>query len=243
MVFRQSLGSYARSLTTALGFVLLLIFVLPFFWISNTIVSSGTVLIDYGFLRQPLPYWLALLGLSLVFLFSYSVLVSLMVFAVRNDLSSVKVRLYLKEKIDKFALKYFVFLAAFTIIAAIAASLLVDAGVPMPVVNLALLLLSTSFLFLPQAIVIDEESLFSSILTNWEYILKNPGSFLVVIAFGAVSILGLQVIEFALDYFLFAGNFVSLLVALVFLVPYTEALKTYIYMNRFGIMQSYHKVQ
>ncbi len=242
MVFRQSLVSYARSITTALGFGLLLVFVLPFFWLPNTIVSSGTVLIDYGFLKQFPLYSLALLALTLVFLFAYSVLVSLMVFAVRNDLSPVKLHLYLKEKIDKFALKYFVFLAAFTVIAAVITALLVDAGVPVPVVNAVLLLLSASFMFLPQAIVIDEESLVSSILAGWEFITKSPSSFLIVFAFGAFSLLLLQVMEFTLDYFLNLGSFLSLLIALVFLVPYIEALKTYIYMNRFGIMQSYHKM-
>ncbi len=232
-----------RSITTALAFALLLVFVLPFFSLSNTIVSSGTVLIDYGFLKQGPVSLLILLAFAAMFLFAYSVLVSLMVFAVRNDLSHVKVHLYLKEKIDKFALKYFVLLAAFTLVFAALTALLVDFGVPVPAVNVLLLALSASLLFLPQAIVIDEESLWSSVLAGWEFILKNPVGFLMVLGFGAVSILALQIIEFAVDYFFTGGNFLSLFVALVFLVPYTEALKTYIYMNRFGIMQSYHKVQ
>ena len=106
-----------------------------------------------------------------------------------------------------------------------------------------LLLISASFLFLPQTIVVDEESLRSSILANWEFIAKNPGAFFAVIAFGALGLLALQLAEFALDYFFSVGNFFSLLVALVLLIPYIESLKTYIYMNRFGIMQSYHKVR
>lgn len=243
MVFRHSLASYMHSITTALGFGLLLVFVLPFFWLSNTIVSSGTVMIDYGFLKQDILHLLVLLAFTLVFLFAYSVLVSLMVFAVRNELSSVKLHLYLKEKIDKFALKYFIFLASFTIICAIVTAILVAARVPAPVVNLALLLISASFLFLPQTIVVDEESLRSSILANWEFIAKNPGAFFTVLAFGALGLLALQLAEFALDYFFSVGSFFSLLVALVLLVPYIESLKTYIYMNRFGILQSYHKVQ
>lgn len=242
-MFRHSFVSYLRSLTTALAFALLLAFVLPFFSLSNTIVSSGTVLIDYGFLKQDSVSLLILLAFAALFLFSYSVLVTLMVFAVRNDLSHVKMRLYLKDKIGKFALKYFVLLAAFTTVSAVITALLVDFGVPVPVVNAFLLVLSASLLFLPQAIVIDEESLWSSVLASWEFILKTPAGFLTVLTFGAVSILALQIIEFAVDYFFTGGNFISLFVALIFLVPYIEALKTYIYMNRFGIMQSYHKVQ
>lgn len=241
MVFVQSFRAYADNLTTALAFALLLVFVFPFFWLSNTIVSSGTVLIDYGFLRQNPFYLLVLLALALLFLFSYSLLVSLMVFAVRSDLGPVKLHYYLREKMGKFAFKYFVFLAVVTIISAVIASLLIDFGVSAAIINLVLLLVSVSFLFLPQTIVIDEESLFSSMLTSLEFIVKNPGSFFLVLVFGIVGIVALQIVEFVLDYFFVLGNFVTLLFVLVVLVPFLEALKTYVYMNRFGIIQSYHK--
>ena len=241
-MFRQSFGAYASNITTALAFALLLVFVLPFFWLSNTIVASGTVILDYGFMKQHPVVALLVLCLVLAFLFFYSLLVSLMVFAVRNELSHVKVHLYLKEKLDKFGLKYFVFLAAFTVLTALVASVLVDFGVSTAWVNLVLLVLSASFLFLPQAIVVDEESLVSSVLTNWEYIGKHPLHFLFVMAFGLVSVFVLQLLEYALDYYFAWGGFISLLIALVLLVPFVEALKTYIYMNRFGILQSYDKV-
>ncbi|VVB99853.1 Uncharacterised protein [uncultured archaeon] len=241
-MFRQSFSSYANNITTAFGFALLLVFVFPFFWLSNMIVSSGTILLDYGFLKQHPVVSLLLLALVLVFLFFYALLVSLMVFSVRNDLSHVKMHLYLREKIDKFAVKYFVFLAAFTVITAVIASLLVGFGVPVVFVNLVLLLASASFLFLPQAIVVDEEGVGSSVLSSWDFIVKHPAHFLMVIVFGCISMLVLQAIEFGVDYFLSGGSILSLLLSLVLLIPFIEALKTYIYMNRFGILQSYDKV-
>lgn len=241
-MFRQSFASYLENITTALGFALLLVFVFPLSWISSTMVGSGTVLLDYGFMRQHPLVLLGLFALVMAFLFFYSLLVSLMVFAVRNDLSHVKMHLYLKEKVDKFAVKYFVLLAAFTVLTAVMAALLVDFGIPIAAVNFLLLVFSASLLFLPQSIVVDEESLLSSVLTNWDYIARNPAHFLIIMAFGSVSLLLLQVMEFFIDYFIGGGGFFSLLVALVFLVPFIEALKTYIYMNRFGIMQSYDKL-
>ncbi len=239
MEYLHSVRAYLGNLPSALAFALLLVFALPFAWISNAIVSSGTVLIGYGFLKQPLLEIILLLCLTLAFLFFYSVIVCVMVLAVRRDLSSVKTNYYLREKVQKFGLKYFRFLAIFTIIAAVAATLLLEIGVPLALVNLALLLVSASFIFLPQAIVVDEEGLAASVLSNWDFIIKNPGTFLLVSAFGAVTLLILQLLEYLADYFLFAGSYLSLLIALVVLVPFFEALKTQVYMERFSLISSY----
>lgn len=239
MDFALGLKSYIRNFPTALGFALLLVFVLPFSWLSNSFISSGTVLVGYGFLRAPLLNWVLLLVLVLVFLFFYSLLVCLMVLAVRRDLSKMKTHYYLSEKIHKFAMKYFRFLAVFTVFAAIVFSVLVDLGVPVALLNLFLMLFAASFLFLPQTIVVDEESLRASVLSNWEFIAKNFISFLMVFFFGVAMLSLLQLAEFAVDYVFFGGNFLSLLFALVFLVPFLEVMKTQIYMNRFSLIEPY----
>jgi len=234
-----AIRSYLHNLPTALGFALLLVFVLPFAWLSNAFISSGTVLIGYGFLKEPALESVVLLVLALAFLFFYSLLVCLMVLAVRRDLSAVKTHYYLSEKIQKFGMKYFRLLAAFTLLAAIISAALVGFGVPVIVINILLFLLSASLLFLPQTIVVDEEGLFASVLSNWDFIAKNPGTFLFVMLAGIVGVFCLQLLEFAVDYFVPAGSFLSLLVALVVMVPIFEAVKTLIYMKRFSLIASY----
>ncbi|MEK6957462.1 MAG: hypothetical protein AABW99_00570 [archaeon] len=246
MDLRGALNRYLKNFSTAFSFVLLLVFVLPFIlgkegeFLASSFVSSATVFIDYGFINEPLLNSALLLALAFVFLFCYSVLVCLMVLAVRGDLSNVKMNNYLAEKIGKFAFRYFRFLALFTIIASIAGAILIAYGLPIWVLNLLLMFLSASFLFLPQTIVVDEESLGSSIFRNWDFISKNMFSFVQVLALGVVSLFLLQLIEFALDYFFFVGSFVSLLIGVVFLVPFIEVVKTQIYMHRFGLIKSYH---
>ena len=231
--------SYLHNFPTALGFALLLIFILPFAWLSNAFLSSGTVMIGYGFLKEPAIESLVLLVLSVSFLFFYSLLVCLMVLAVRKDLSAVKTNYYLNEKIQKFAFKYFTFLASFTLISALLAALLVDLGFPVLLINFILLILSASFLFLPQTIVVDEESLGASVLSNWDFIAKNPSSFIILMVAGIVALFILQVGEFLIDYFFVGGNFVSLLFALVALVPLLEVVKTQVYMTRFSLIAPY----
>ncbi len=240
LVFFESARSYAKNFSTALGFALLLVFVLPFVLLSNAFVSSGTVLIDYGFLSD-LNLELVLLGVfTLLFLYFYSLFVCLMVFAVRKDLANVRIMSFLDDKINKSAFKYFRFLAAFTFIAAILSYVLVLQGVPIELINAVLFLVSVSFMFLAQTIVVDEESLGSSIARNWEYILKAPAGFFLILGLGLASLFALQLLEFVIDYFFLVGNFVSLFIALIVLVPFFEVLKTRLYMKRFEIIRSYH---
>jgi len=243
MSFNDAIISYKKNISTAFSFALLLVFVLPFVWLSNAFISSGTVLIDYGFLKEPILDAILLLITSLIFLYFYSLFVCLMVFSVRKDLSNVKINYFLNEKIHKLAFKYFRFLAIFTVIAALVSSLLIDYGIPIEIINLILFIISSSFLFLAQTIVVDEESLSSSVLSNWDFILKNFPDFILVIVIGAVSIFVLQLLEFVIDYFLLVGNFFSLLIALIFLVPFLEVLKTRIYMGRFELIKSYHSTK
>ena len=240
MDLNGAINRYSANFTTALAFALLLVFVFPFFALSSSFVSSTTIFIDYGFINQPLLQSLALLILALVFLFCYSILVSLMVFSVRSDLSNVKVNSYLNEKIYRVAFKYFIFLAVFTVIASIVSAFLISVSVPIEIINLILLVVSASFMFLPQTLVVDEESLRSSVLSNWEFIAKNFGAFVSVFVFGVISVFVLNLLEFGIDQFVLAGNFVSLLLALVFVLPFIEVIKTQIYMHRFGIVKSYH---
>ena len=243
MVFQEAIVSYRKNISAAIGFALLLVFVLPFVMLSNAFISSGTVLIDYGFLSNISLEIVLLLIFTLLFLYFYSLFVCLMVFTVRKDLSHVKIGIYLNEKLQKFAFKYFRFLAIFTVSAAILSSVLINQGVPIELINIILFFASASFLFLAQTIVVDEESLRSSILANWEFILKDFKTFLVVMLFGIISVGILQLVEFAIDYFFLVGNFVSLLIALIVLVPFLEVLKTRIYMHRFEIIRSYTSSQ
>ncbi|MCR4368515.1 MAG: hypothetical protein NUV67_01265 [archaeon] len=240
MGFIEAIGSYRKNLSTAFSFAILLVFVLPFVWLSNTIVSSGTTMIDYGFLRDNPIDSLLLLLTALLFLYFYSLFVCLIVFSVRRDLSEVRVSHFLNEKIHAHALKYFVFLSAFTIIGAVLSAILVSYGVPPIWLNLVIFLVSSSFLFLSQTIVVDEESLGASVASNWDFISRHPRDFLAVMLFGIVSVFALQLVEFMIDYVVLVGNFVSLFIGLVFLVPFIEVLKTRIYMERFSLIKNYH---
>lgn len=243
MVFEQAFEDYRNNAITAIAFALLLIFVVPFSMLSNVFVSSGTAIIDYGFLKNPVLDILLLLALSVVFLLVYSILVCLMIFAVRADFNKVKMHYYLDEKLLVYSLRYFRFIALFTVLAAVFSSILIDLSVPPLLINFILLLASLPFIFLAQTIVVDGETLRSSIFGTLDFIRKNPSAYLLALGFGFVAVTALQVLEFFIDFYLFGGGYVSLLISLVFLIPFFEALKTEIYMNKFSLFTPYRSAQ
>lgn len=241
MVFAQAFQDYKNNLITAFAFGLLLVFVPLFSFLSNVLISSGSVIVDYGFLKLPFFESFLLLVLALVFLFIYSLLTCLLVFAIRADFNKVKLHYFLSEKILVFAFRYFNFIAIFTLVSVLISFFLIDLGLPVFVINIFLVLFSLPFLFLPQAIVIDGEKLSGSMLNSVEFSLKHFGSFSLVFFFGLGSVLLLQLFEFVLDYFFGVGGFISLVVALIFLVPFFEALKTEVYLSKVSLFSPYRE--
>ncbi|MFH1256609.1 MAG: hypothetical protein V1494_04940 [Candidatus Diapherotrites archaeon] len=243
MIFVDSFRDYLANFKAALSFVLLLILAFVLVQLSNSFVSAGSILADYGFIKSMPAELAALAATTLVFLFFYSIFVTLIVFAVRRELSTVKVNYYLREKIRLFAFKYFRFLLVFTFIAAVGASLLVNAGVSEAIASLVIFVFSLLFLFLPQAIVIDEEGVRASILNNLEFMYKNPLAVLELLVTGFVLVFILLVLEFLLDLFFSIGAYAALLISLVFLIPFLEVLKTELYMRKFTLITGSRRME
>ncbi len=236
-LFRNSVRYYLENISSVLGFALLLIFVIFFLNFSGVFVSSGSVFFDYSAIEDIGPDFLLFLAGLLVFLFFYSMFVILMVFSVRNYLSQVKLHYYLADKIRKFALKYFVFLVAMTVLSFLVSYFFSFIVFSKILGFVALAILFSLFLFLPQSIVIDEESLYSSIQNNIEFSMKNLQTVALVFVAGLLLFYAVVLLEFALNSFFIPGEFLSLLLTVLFIVPFIEAVKTAYYMQKFGLVK------
>ena len=234
--FGRSVKNYLENLPTVLGFGLLLFFVFFFMQFSNFFVSSGSVFVFYS-LPDSSPVSLGFVALSVgVFLFFYSVFVTLMVFAVRNNLSRVKLQYYLAEKIQKFAFKYFVFLFLLSLFSFLLASAFSAIGIPLGIAFFLLFFVYSALMFVPQVIVVDESSLVDSLKNNLEFASKNFSSVAFVVIIGIALVFALSLIEFVFDYLFFVGNIFSFILAFFFLIPFIETLKTEIYMKKFTLI-------
>jgi len=159
-----------------------------------------------------------------------------MIFNVRNKLNKVKVDYYLKDKLHRFSLKLFVFLLVYFIVLFFLSSLLVFFSLPVWIVNLLLLIVSLFFLFLPQAIVVDEDSITHCIANNLEFMSKNILPVIKIIVVSMVLIAVIALAEYALDVVALIGRYISLIILLVFVVPFIEVMKTRLYMTKFTLI-------
>ena len=236
-VSTRALRGHFENLSTVLGFGLLLFFVFFFLQFSNFFASSGSVFVFYNFPDTSF-FSFAMLVLSVsVFLFFYSIFACLMVFAVRNSLSRVKVQYYLAEKIRKFAFKFFIFSFALSLLSFLLVFVSNFLGIPSFVPFFVLFLVFCSLQFVLQAIVIDEASIAHSVFNNFEFVSKNFDGLLLVAFFGVVLVIAVALVEFVFDYVFFAGNIFSFLLTFFFVIPFIESLKTEIYMKKFTIIR------
>lgn len=237
LLLQESFRNYSANLRVALAFALLLVFVLPFSQLETAFVSSGSAFAEYNLLAAHPLQLLLLTVLSALFLLFYSVLTTLVVFAVKRNLSKVKLGRYLSEGIQKFALKYAAFLFMFTAVVCCAASIALPLAAPSYAVAVAVFLISLPFIFLPQALVVEESSLRSSITACFEFTAKNARPLAYVVVLGFAFALFLPALEFVFDCLFAAGRFVALLFAMVFAVPFLEVFKTQLYMRKFNLVK------
>ena len=237
MLFQNSIEQYKKNFKTALIFALLLVFVPAFAFFQNIYLSSGSIFIDYNLaLANPL-ILLAEAGLIALFLLFYSFFVSVIIFSVRKNLSPLKLQFYLHEMIKKFALRLFAFFVFYCLLLFLLMSALLAVGISLLLANIILLAVSLLLMFVPQAVVIEEEGLRHALSSNFEFLFKTPKSFAIIAIIGAVFLSLLQLFEFALAQFTMIAPYISLLIALVFIFPFLEIMKTYLYMMKFDLIK------
>ncbi len=238
MLFEKCLHEYVSNFRLALLFGLLLVFVPLLAYFPNIQFSFGTLSIEYAV--APVAFIVVEFAIIALFFAFFSFFVSLVVLAVRKDLSKIRIEFYLSEMLKRFALKVFIFLFFYSLFLFLIGLFLSLAGFNLIAVNAVLFLLSIPFLFVPQAIVIDEVPLREAVIESIDFCWKNFRSVLFVFFVGSTLVAITLLFSFAVDLFsvrLLAGRYVAMLVSMIFIVPFMEILKTYVYMLKFDLIK------
>jgi hypothetical protein len=238
MVLYRAWQEYLLNFKVALAFVLLGVFVFFFIFFSNAFISSGSVFFEYGLLKSGFFTSLFEIIALLAYLLFFSVFLSVMIFSVRHDLNETKMQHYLMEKLPKFVFTNFAFFAMLSILAVALSALLVIAGLPNYVVAILLFVASTLFMFTPQAIVIDEERITNALLNALHFFFSNKRLALFVLIIASILLAIIPLIEIFFDSFSFSGRFVSILIVLLFVLPFIEVLKTIAYLTKFDLIKT-----
>jgi hypothetical protein len=238
---QNSIEQYKANFKTALVFALLLVFVPVFSSFPNIFISSGSLFMDYNVLSVPPEMLLAEAGLTALFLLFYSFFLSIIIFSVRKGLSKLKLQLYLHEMIQKFTLRIFAFYILFCLLAFLFVSAMLLLGIHILLASLILLIAAFLLMFVPQAVVIDEEGLRHALSTNFDFLLKRPLDFFKIAFVGAVLLALLQLLEFGLAQITLLAPYISLFLALVFILPFLEIMKTYLYLMKIDLIK-HHEI-
>ncbi len=234
---RNSFKEYLKHFRFSLAFGVLLVFVFFFLLFENVYVTAGTIFAEYTLLSGATAMLALQLLAVVVFLLFYSIFVSFIIFNVRKNLSKVRIDYYLSEKLHRFGFALFAFFLLFTLLLFLFASIAAFFGAPVEGMAAVLFIVSLFFFFVPQSIVVDEAPVLNCIKNGFEFFLHEPASVLKIFALGVALVALLPFIEFAFDFFHFMGRYVSLLLLLVFVLPFIEILKTRAYMGKFGLLK------
>jgi hypothetical protein len=179
------------------------------------------------------------LVLLLIFLAFYSLFVSAIIFAVRKDMSSLKFAHYLREMIQKFTVRIFIFYAVYALAAFAIISALFAFGAPVILTSLLLLVSSVLLMFVPQAIVLDEAGIANSVLNSLEFIRIRPRDTAYVLVVGSALLAISILIGFAIDSVALVGSYVVLALVLIVVMPLLEILKSSAYMFKHGLIRAH----
>lgn len=229
----ETFNEYIESGKLVLSMGVLLVFVLFFLLYSNVFVSSGSIF--FGFAAKelsPLLLVIQLIGL-VAFLLLYSFFASLVVFSAKSK--TEKRLYYLRDRLKKIVKKMFVFNLLFVFVSLLIGISLTSLLVPSQLTALILLLIALAVFFMPQSIVVDEESLFTCFLKNIDFMLSNFGSYFFVLVSSIILIALTPFIELAFDSIYFSGRFVSLIIMLLVFIPLIEILKTKAYIRKYPL--------
>lgn len=235
--FWDSFEQYKKNFTVVLTFGILLIFTVFFLQSANAFASTGTIFLNYTFLADFSLQSIIDFVLMVIFLLFFSIFSALMIFAVRKNLSQVKLHYYLTERIQKFGLQLFGFYLLYTLILLLLGTFLAAIGFNFFSIMSLLLIVSIFFSFVPQSIIIDEYNVPDAIMSNFEFIATNFLSFLFIIMISAIILAIIPIIEIGLDSYYYIGSLITLIIVTMFVIPFIEILKTELYLKKFSLIK------
>ncbi len=234
-------GLFVSNYYAVLVFGLLLAFVAWFNFFSNAFLAAGTFFFDIGVPPLPLSTLLTELASAVVFLLFFSIFLTVIIFQIRRRLVHVHLKNYLGELFPRFVVRVFAFVASWAVLLFALQSVLVLSGVSPVVASLMLAILSIAFLFVPQAIVVDEEGLLHAVLNNFEFWIRSPVHAVGVVVLGLLLVTVLQILDAGIASAVAGGHVAGLVLAVFFVVPFLEVVKTYLYMGKFGVLRGHEE--
>jgi len=229
----RTIELYRRNIKIVLLYSVLLAFGFLFSIFENVRISSGNIFLKPAGKLEIIVEVI----LFLLFLLFYSAVSAILIFAIRKELSKVRVEYYMREVLQKFVLKIFGFYLFFSILF-LGLSIL---SIEYWFLEIVAFIIALLLLFTPQAIIIDELNVENAISKSIEFIFSYPKRFLASFFMGIVLLLLGIIVEILFDPLFYSGKVFCALFITIIGMPLFEIAKSYFYMLKFKLVEAYLK--
>jgi len=237
LVLKRAMEEYKENFAIALSMAVLLIFPAIFTFLGQFFkqffFSSGSVLLSFN------ADMFVLVGIviGLIFLYVFSFFVSLIVYTVKKDVQSFSLDVYWNMLMKNAAIKIFILYLILAIIFYALSFLGLVSGFSL-LTMLISFVIAAVVMFAPQSIVLDEETVFGAIIQSISFWKKNFTTGAAIIILGSIMLAIVLAVEYLLEIVNLPGIFVSFLLVLIVLIPFTELMKSYAFVLKFDLIRT-----
>lgn len=242
LILRKSVAEYMANfkVVATLGILVLFFSFLMFFkqffpFLDQFFFSSGTAFLSFN----PGGWDSTIIGLAIgiVFLYLFSFFVSVITYSVKQDVQHFSLDVYWDTLFKSAALKIFVLYLILSIVFYALMFFGLMGGYSAGALVLCFIV-SVLLMYAPQSIVLDELTVSASVAESVRFWMKNPVVAGVTVLLSAFLLFVIVFIELALEMASLPGIAVSLLLTLLFLVPFIEQMKSYSFMMKFDLIRT-----
>ena len=232
LVLKKAVEEYRSNFKVAVSFLLLLVFVFLFVFLEDFFITSGTILLNYEFTLTTV----AGLLIGIVFLYFFSFFVSITVYSVQRDVQRLDFDAYWNKLMKGAALKIFLLYLVLAVIFFLISSASLTLGLGIGFAVLVNFVISALLMYAPQSIVLDNPSIRHSVRESAHFFINNLAVSIMIILAGSIILAVFFMLEYALGLASLPGNFVSLVLVLLVLVPFIEQMKSYAFVLKFELI-------
>lgn len=232
LIFLKAIEEYKNNLKVMLSFGILFLFLILFVYFEQFFLSTGTVLFNYDFNIFSIIAFL----FSLAFLYAFSFFVSLTVYSVKRDVQKTVFDKYWNDLLKKASIKIFLFYVALALISFIVFELgFIFSNLLIPMIFVFVIF--SLLMYVPQSIVLDEKSIFESIIESIKFWILNFKISIAIVLFASLVVFILSFIEWGLEFFAIPGFIITFILTFIFLVPFMEQTKSYAFVLKFNLIK------
>ncbi len=239
MDLELSLKKYFENYKLAFSYSILFIFLL---FVIDPFISifGGALNISYTLVNAFFVDIIILLFTTFIFMFIYSLIQSVLIYKIGKDYNFSETVPF--RKIKNYFYKLLKFNFSFFILIFLISTILYDLNLLNNIIVQVIFLLIAIFLwFVPQIIILENETISKSILLSIKYFKRNWFHFITLFVCAFILILITNLLDVLIPGV--AGIIISTGFLIIFVIPYIEILKTEIYLNKYNLLKPRHQLK